>query len=66
MLHGALTGCKDVSLQLCGMCRFIVPKHLQSLFSATWQERESAMKHYPGFQGLSVVSDGDHVTVSSR
>eukprot|EP00877_Chromochloris_zofingiensis_P001073 jgi/Chrzof1/10967/Cz05g18290.t1 len=45
--------------------RFIVPKHLQSLFSATWQERESAMKHYPGFQGLSVVSDGDHVTVSS-
>eukprot|EP00879_Flechtneria_rotunda_P007091 GHRR01007443.1.p2 GENE.GHRR01007443.1~~GHRR01007443.1.p2 ORF type:complete len:179 (+),score=41.86 GHRR01007443.1:248-784(+) len=45
--------------------RFIVPKHLQQVFTAEWRRREEDMQRHPGFQGLNVIHDGDSFTISS-
>lgn len=38
--------------------RFVVAPQSTSAFQAAWREREAAMRQFPGFGGLSLVSDG--------
>jgi heme-degrading monooxygenase HmoA len=38
--------------------RFVVSPSSAASFQTAWREREAAMRQSPGFQGLSVISDG--------
>lgn len=47
-------------------CRFVVPKEVQSMFLASWREREQDMQRHSGFVDFRLEQDGDKFVVSQR